>query len=303
MSKNPDKMQAGQTCCGFASIIGLPNAGKSTLMNALVGAKVSIVSKRAQTTRTRVLGIAMHENAQIILLDTPGIFAARKSFEQFMVGAAFEALDEAELTIHLVDAGQKGALAQNQMIIDKLRADSKPCLLVLNKTDKIQKPDLLALAAAFNAAYPYEATFMISALKQAGTQDLLSDLARRMKPGPFLHEEDQITDMPLRLMAAEITREKIFEQLYRELPHAALVETESWETFDNGDIKISQAVIVQRDSQKAIVLGKGGSRIKQIGAASRLELEKLLETRVHLKLFVKVEPNWMERPDLLRLQE
>ncbi|MEZ5919073.1 MAG: GTPase Era [Alphaproteobacteria bacterium] len=159
MSKNPDKMQAGQTCCGFASIIGLPNAGKSTLMNALVGAKVSIVSKRAQTTRTRVLGIAMHENAQIILLDTPGIFAARKSFEQFMVGAAFEALDEAELTIHLVDAGQKGALAQNQMIIDKLRADSKPCLLVLNKTDKIQKPDLLALAAAFNAAYPYEATY------------------------------------------------------------------------------------------------------------------------------------------------
>lgn len=293
---------ASETRCGFVGVIGLPNAGKSTLVNHLVGSKVSIVSRKTHTTRNRILGIALQEAAQIILIDTPGIFDAggRRQMERAMVGAAFDVLEESEIAIHLVDAATKDPLKQNAEIIKKL-PQNKPAILALNKTDKIKKEELLVLAASFNDAHPYHATFMISALKGKGTDDLLKHIAGNLKPGPWMFEEDQITDMPMRMIAAEITREKIYDQLHEELPYAAMVYTESWEDFDNGSIKIGQTVFVERDTQKAIVLGKGGSRIKQIGQAAREELEKLFEARIHLKLFVKVKENWAEQPEQLRL--
>lgn len=289
-----------ETYCGFASVIGLPNAGKSTLINHLVGQKVSIVSRKVQTTRSRVLGILTQGAAQIILIDTPGIFDAKKTMERAMVGAAYDAIEEADLTVHLVDTSVKSAVARNADIIKRL-PPNKPVFLVLNKIDQTKKTDLLAMAGALNEAFDYTATFMISALKGHGTDGLLKELAAHMKPGPWMFDADQVSDMPMRLMAAEITREKLFNQLHRELPTSSFVETENWEQFENGDIKISQLVYVQRDSQKAIVLGKGGRRIKEIGQQSRRELEEILESRVHLKLFVKVKDNWSEQPEMLRL--
>lgn len=288
------------TCCGFASVIGLPNAGKSTLINQLVGQKVSIVSRKVQTTRSRVLGIVTHENAQIILIDTPGIFDAKKTMERAMVGAAFDALEESDMALHIVDASAKAALDNNRAIVKKL-PKNKPVMLVLNKIDTTPKPELLKLAENLNAEYDYAATFMISALKGHGTNELLDALKSRMSEGPWMFEEDDVTDMPMRMMAAEITREKVFNQLHQELPTSTFVETESWENFDNGSIKIGQLVYVQRDSQKAIVLGKQGRRIKQIGQEARKELEELFGQRIHLKLFVKVKEDWTEQPEMLRL--
>lgn len=293
-------MSDQKTRCGFISVIGLPNAGKSTLINTLVGSKVSIVSNKVQTTRTRVLGILMHEKTQIVLIDTPGIFNAQKTMERAMVGAAWEAFDESDIVLHIVDASQKGALEKNREIIQKL-AHKKTAVLVLNKTDLADKPGLLKMAEGFNAEYDYAATFMISALKAKGSEDLLRPLSNLLPEGPWMFDEDEITDMPMRMMAAEITREKIFQQLHHELPHSTLVFTENWEEFDNGSIKINQIIYVQRDSQKAIVLGKGGSRIKQIGEQARKELEELFDARIHLKLFVKVQENWADRPENLRL--
>ena len=282
--------------CGFVAVLGLPNAGKSTLVNALVGSKVSIVSKRVQTTRCRVMGIALHENAQVVLIDTPGVFTPQKAIEKAMVRAAWDALEQANVIIHIVDAGIKSAAVKNDEIIKRLPQDS--CvLLVLNKTDSVSKPDLLALAQALNEKYSYAATFMISALKNQGTRDVLQDVAGRLPDGPWIFGEDQITDMPMRLLAAEITREKIFQQLYQELPYAVLVETEKWENFQDGSVKIDQAIYVRRDTQKAIVLGKGGSQIKKLGEAARLDLENIMGARVHLKLFVKVQEDWPERPE------
>lgn len=294
--------KAQETRCGFVAVIGLPNAGKSTLINQLVGSKVSIVSSKVHTTRNRILGIALHKKAQIILMDTPGIFDAggARAMEKAMVGLAFDTLEESECAVHIVDAAAKNPLEKNAELITKLPSD-KPVLLVLNKTDKIRKPDLLALATGFNEAFSYEATFMVSSLKGDGTSQVLEHLAEQVKPGEWMFDEDQITDMPMRMMAAEITREKIFNQLHKELPYAAMVQTESWEAFDNGSIKINQLVFVERDSQKAIVLGKGGSRIKQIGQEAREELEEIFEARIHLKLFVKVQDKWAERPENLRL--
>lgn len=289
-----------ETHCGFIAVVGLPNAGKSTLMNQLVGAKVSIVSRRVQTTRNRVLGILIHNQAQLILIDTPGIFAPQKTIERAMVDVAFNALDEADCIIHIADASLKNVLKSNTEIIGKLPAD-KPVILVLNKTDKTKKPALLKVAAEMNEAFPYKATFMVSAMNGAGTADILEPLAEMMQPGPWLFDPDQMTDMPMRMMAAEITREKIFEQLHAELPYAVMVQTENWENFDNGSIKIDQAVYVERPSQKAIMLGKGGSRIKEIGMAARLEMEEIFGQKVHLKLFVKVEKDWAEKADNLRL--
>lgn len=291
-----------QQRCGFVAVVGLPNAGKSTLINQLVGSKVSIVSSKVHTTRNRILGIALHKEAQIILMDTPGIFDAggARPMEKAMVGLAFDTLEESEAVIHIVDAATSKTLGKNADIIKKL-PDNKPVILVLNKTDKVHKPDLLKLATEFNEAFNYDATFMVSSLKGSGTDGLLKHLAEQVKPGDWMFDEDQITDMPMRMMAAEITREKIFNQLHEELPYAAMVQTEQWETFDNGSIKIGQLVFVERDSQKAIVLGKGGSRIKQIGQEARLEMEEIFGARIHLKLFVKVEDKWAERPENLRL--
>ncbi len=285
-----------ETSCGFVSVLGLPNAGKSTLINALVGAKVSIVSRKVQTTRSRVLGILIHDKAQIVLIDTPGIFEPKKTLEKAMVTAAWGSVKDADIIFHLVDASQKNTAAQNQIIIDGLQ-NSKNCILVLNKTDRVAKPDLLALAQGLNEKLPYLATFMISALKGDGLSDLLQDTALRMKKSPWMFPEDQITDIPMRMLAAEITREKLFDQLHQELPYAVMVETENWEKFDNGSIKIDQVVYVQKDNQKGIVLGKGGSRIKKIGQDARLELEEMMGERVHLKLFVKVKENWTENAE------
>lgn len=291
---------ASETRCGFIAVIGLPNAGKSTLINALVGSKVSIVSGKAQTTRTRVLGIVVHDRSQLILIDTPGIFDARKTMERAMVGVACEALEEADAVLHIVDASLEKATARNTDLIKKF-PEGKKVFLALNKTDKTPRQHLLECAREMNALFPYAATFMISALKESGTQDVLENLCATLPKGPWLFDEDEITDMPMRMMAAEITREKIFNQLHQELPHSAMVLTESWEDSGKGEIKIHQTILVQRDSQKAIVLGKGGARIKQIGQEARLEMEKLFEARIHLKLFVKVEKDWPERPENLRL--
>ncbi|MCF8496150.1 MAG: GTPase Era [Alphaproteobacteria bacterium] len=282
------------TRSGYAAVIGLPNAGKSTLVNKLVGTKVSIVSRKVQTTRNRVLGITMQDEAQIILIDTPGIFMPRKTLEKAMVRTAWDAVPEADSVIHLVDASARDPLRDSAIIIRGLRNDA-PCFLALNKTDKVSKPDLLTISAAFNERFPYTATYMISGLKGGGVKDLLRGVANSLPKGPWLFPEDQVTDMPMRLMAAEITREKIFERLHEELPYSIMVSTENWEEFDNGSVKIDQAIYTQRDSQKAIVLGKGGAQIQEIGKKARLELEEILERRVHLKLFVKVKEDWPER--------
>tara|TARA_X000001036_G_scaffold89919_2_gene82269 strand:+ start:7477 stop:8379 length:903 start_codon:yes stop_codon:yes gene_type:complete len=295
MSDNKNKEK-----CGFAAVIGLPNAGKSTLMNALVGQKISIVSKRVQTTRSRVLGIVTEKYAQIILMDTPGIFDAKQTLERAMVGAAYDALDESDVVVHLVDASIKKSLENNLGLIKRL-PKNKPVLLILNKIDQVKKPDLLELSQKINAEFDYAATFMVSALKEQGTQDLLTTIEEKMPEGPWMFDEDQVTDMPMRILAAEITREKIFNKLYHELPTSTFVETENWEEFDNGSVKIQQLIYVQRDSQKAIILGKQGRQIKSIGQEAREELEDILERRVHLKLFVKVKENWSEMPETLRL--
>ncbi len=290
-----------QTRCGFVAVVGLPNAGKSTLINHLVGSKVSIVSHKVHTTRMRILGIALHKGAQIILVDTPGIYDASKkgTLERAMVGAAYEALDDADAVLHIVDAAPKHLGEQNKALVEKL-PKNKPSVLALNKIDKTSQENLLKHAQGLNDHHPYDATFMISSLKGHGTEKVLDHFAQNLPEGPWVYEEDQITDLPMRMMAAEITREKIFNQLHKELPYATFVQTESWEQFDNGSIKINQVVYVERDTQKAIVLGKGGSRIKQIGQEARLELEEIFDARIHLKLFVKVQDGWAEKPENLR---
>lgn len=293
-------MRETETRCGFISVVGLPNAGKSTLINTLVGGKVSIVSHKAHTTRMRVLGIFVHEQSQIVLIDTPGVFDAKKTLERAMVGAAYEALDESDSVLHILDASDKKAVARNKDLIEKL-PKNKPVFLALNKTDKVQKPELLKLAQALTEQFDYHAIFMISAIKHSGLKDMLGPLAGSLPVGPWHFAEDEMTDLPMRMMAAEITREKIFKSLHQELPYATMVHTENWEEFDNGSIKIDQVIYVQRPSQKAIVLGKGGAQIKRLGQEARTELEEIFEARVHLKLFVKVQENWTERPENLRL--
>lgn len=291
-------MSSTKSHCGFVSVIGLPNAGKSTLINTLVGAKVSIVSRKVQTTRCRVLGIALHDEAQIILIDTPGIFKPKKTLEKAMVSSALSSFDEAEFIVHIVDAAMRNPLEANSVVmraLDDQGANKQNVILVLNKVDRVSKPDLLAIAQDMNEAFPYMATFMISATEGKGVSDLADFLAEKLPEGPWMFPEDQITDMPMRLMAAEITREKIYDQIHQEIPYSVFVATESWENFDDGSVKISQVIFVQKESQKGIVLGKGGSKIKAVGQAARIELEDILDTRVHLKTFVRVQENWAER--------
>ncbi len=283
------------TRCGFVSVIGLPNAGKSTLVNALVGAKVSIVSQKVQTTRTRILGILTEGATQIALVDTPGLFAPKRALERAMVRTAVSGMEEGDLILHIVDVSRKRPLEDNAAIREMLK-NKAPAVLVLNKIDIIAKHRLLDLTAQMNAAFPYKDTFMISAIKDSGVEDIRKYLAANLPEGVWLFPEDQMSDMPMRMLAAEITREKIFQQLHEELPYAIFVETEAWEEFDNKSIKISQTVFVERETQKAIVLGKGGSKIKEIGSAAREELKKILETDVHLKIHVSVLEKWTERP-------
>jgi GTP-binding protein Era len=282
--------------CGFVGVIGAPNAGKSTLVNHLVGAKVSIVSPKVQTTRTRVMGILNDGDTQIILVDTPGIFTPKKRLEKAMVSAAWAGTKDAEVVVLLADARNGRVNDDTRLIIERLKKTERRVVLALNKIDMVQKEKLLALAQELHAEGVFTDIFMISALTGDGIKEFIKTLSARMPAGDWMFGEDQISDMPMRLLAAEITREKIFLQLGDELPYASTVETESWEEFDNGSVKISQTIYIMRDTQKAIVLGKAGSRIKKLGEAARLELEQILERRVHLSLFVKVREKWTEDP-------
>jgi len=285
--------------CGFIALLGAPNAGKSTLINHFVGAKVSIVSPKVQTTRTRVLGICLQGDSQLIFVDTPGIFSPRRRLDRAMVASAWDGAQDADWICLLVDA-RKGTDRDSQRIIEGLGQKQRPAILVLNKIDLVKKPDLLRLSEELNKTAGFTETFMISALKADGTERLLDYLAAGLPEGPWLFPEDQISDMPQRLMAAEITREKLYLQLRQELPYAATVETENWEEREDGSVRIDQVVYVQRPTQKGIVLGKGGQRIKALGEAARKELEELFDRRVHLFLFVKVREKWGDDPDRYR---
>ena len=294
-------MSAARTRAGFVAIVGAPNAGKSTLVNALVGSKVSIVSPKVQTTRMRVIGIAMTDapdggRAQVVLVDTPGIFRiARRRLERAMVAAAWQGAADADAIALVVDA-ERGLGDETRAIADKLRASRAPRFLILNKIDLVAREKLLALTAESNALLAFEHTFMVSALKQDGVADVLAAFAARLPEGPFLYPEDQAADLPMRLLAAEVTREQVFLQLHQELPYEAAVETEKWEERGDSSVRIEQTIHVQREGQRAIVLGKGGARIKQIGARARHELSRLLERPVHLFLHVKVSERWAEDP-------
>ena len=287
--------------CGFVAVIGAPNAGKSTLINALVGSKVTIVSPKVQTTRALVRGIALHGDAQIIFVDTPGIFEPKERLDHAMVAAAWEGEEGAEVVMVLVDASRKRIDGNTKAIIKRLAENKgeKTFILALNKIDLVKRETLLALAMELNTMLPFAATFMISALKSDGTKTMMDWIASKLPQSPWHFPADQVSDMPMRLLAAEITREKLFLALYRELPYALTVETEEWENFDNGSVKISQVIFIERDTQKAIVLGKGGAQIKEVGEKARLELEQILETRVHLNLFVKVNERWTQDPERL----
>jgi GTP-binding protein Era len=286
--------------CGFVALVGAPNAGKSTLLNTMIGAKVSIVSPRVQTTRTRVLGIATEGDSQIVFIDTPGIFAPKKRLERAMVAAAWQGATDADMVVQLVDAARKSIDADTRNIIARLKGSGRQAVLALNKIDLIKRDKLLALAAELNAEGIFTDTFMISAETGSGVDDLRRFLAARMPEGPWHFPADQLSDIPMRLLAAELVREKLFLQLYQELPYSATVEPEGWEEFDDGSVKISMVIFIERDSQKAIVLGKGGQQIKQIGAAARKELEEMLERRVHLFLHVKVRGEWTDDPERYR---
>jgi GTP-binding protein Era len=294
MAERSEPAAAGDTRCAFIALVGAPNAGKSTLLNALVGQKLSIVSPKVQTTRSRVLGIAIEERAQLVYIDTPGIFRdPKRRLERAMVKAAWSGAGDADLVLVLVDAA-RGFDRDSRTIVETLK--DKQLMLALNKIDLVKRPVLLELAAKINAAVPLLATFMISAQSGDGIADLKRDLARRAPPGPWAYPEDQLAEMPLRLMAAEFTREQLFLQLHEELPYSLMVETETWKDQPDGSARIDQAITVARDSHKAIVLGKGGQRLKAVGSAARAELAAALGRPVHLFLHVKVRENWLEDP-------
>jgi GTP-binding protein Era len=269
-------------------------------VNALVGAKVSIVTRKVQTTRARLRGIAVAGASQIVLVDTPGIFAPKRRLERAMVAAAWSGARDADVIALVFDAGRKGIDADSRLIIDGLKDLGRRAVLLLNKVDAVKRPRLLELAATFEAEGLFDRTFMISALTGDGVDDLRAFLAAAMPEGPWHYPEDQLSDLPLRLMAAETTREKLFQRLHQELPYALTVETERWQDFEDGSAKIEQTIYVQRDTQKAIVLGKSGINIKQIRSESQKELEELLGRKVHLFLFVKVRRNWIEDPERYR---
>jgi GTPase len=289
-----------KTHCGFVAVIGAPNAGKSTLVNALVGTKVSIVTPKVQTTRMPVRGVAIKGDAQIVFVDTPGIFKPRRRLDRAMVKSAWTGAGDADAILVIVDsalvaAEPEGLAARDtQMIVEGLKASGRKAGLVLNKSDAMKRVDLLPLAQQLNEAGVFSDVFMISALTGEGVGDVAQWCAVRMPEGVWLYPEDQAADIPSRLLAAEITREKLYLRLHDELPYAASVETEVWTERKDGSVRIDQTIFVERDGQKAIVLGKGGKAVKAIGEAARKEMEQLFERRVHLFLFVKVRENWAE---------
>jgi GTPase len=284
---------------GFAALIGAPNAGKSTLLNALVGAKISIVSRKVQTTRTQVRGIAIRGQSQIVFVDTPGIFQPKRRLDRAMVDSAWGGAADADVVALLVDV-RKWDSPETDAILDRLKGARQPKALILNKVDTIEKPRLVEIAAGLNAKLPFDATFMIAALTGYGCSELMDWLAARVPEGPWLYPEDQISDAPLRFLAAEITREKMFERLHDELPYRSTVETEAWETLKDGSVKITQAIYVEREGQRKIVLGEKGSTIKSIGTAARKDIAEAAETKVHLFLFVKVREDWESDPERYR---
>jgi GTP-binding protein Era len=295
------------TRCGFCAIIGAPNAGKSTLINALVGTKVAIVSPKVQTSRRPVRGIAIAGETQIVFVDTPGIFRPRRRLDRAMVSSAWAGAEEADAVLLIVDAADltgrdNGPGARDTMaILENLKqSPAKKKALVLNKIDGLKREKLLPLVEKLHTEAVFEDVFLISALKGEGVADVAQWVAARMPEGPWLYPEDQAADIPLRLLAAEVTREKLYLRLHDELPYASTVETEKWEERKDGSVRIDQVVYVQRDGQKAIVLGKGGATIKKIGELARTELEELLGRRVHLFLFVKVREDWAEKSEHYR---
>jgi GTP-binding protein Era len=285
--------------CGFVAVVGAPNAGKSTLVNALVGQKVAIVTPKAQTTRTRLLGIAIAGESQILLLDTPGIFAPRRRLDRAMVAAAWTGAEEAELVCLVIDAS-RGLTGSVGELIERLKARPTPKLVVLNKVDLVRKEKLLDLAAAVSDALAPEEIFMVSATSGDGIADLKQWLAARVPEGPWHFPEEQVSDATDRMTAAEMTREQLYRQLHAELPYDAAVVTEKYEERRDGSVAIHQQILVGRDSQRAIVLGKRGARIREIGEAARAEIGAVLGRKVHLFLHVKVDPKWEEDRSLYR---
>jgi GTPase len=285
--------------CGFVALIGAPNAGKSTLLNRFVGQKLAIVTPKAQTTRNRLLGIAMEGPTQIIFVDTPGIFAPRRRLDRAMVAAAWSGAADADEVVLLVDASRR-VDHDTSHILDRLAESGRKAILALNKIDLVPRESLLALAATLSREGPFEPIFMISGLNGDGVEDVRRHLAAVLPRGPWLFPEDQLSDAPQRMIAAEVTREQVFLQLHEELPYASTVETEQWEERSDGSVRIEQVIYVRRPGQRAIVLGERGQRIKAIGARARAELERMLERRVHLFLFVKVRENWVEDRERFR---
>jgi GTPase len=288
-----------ETRCGFIALIGAPNAGKSTLINALVGTKVSIVSHKVQTTRALVRGIAIEGRSQLVLIDTPGIFAPRRRLDRAMVTSAWTGAHDADIVALMIDA-KRGLDEETEAILGKLSDVKGRKILVLNKVDLVAKPNLLALAQDANGRAEFAATFMVSALSGDGIGDLKAWLAAHAPEGPWHYPEDQISDAPLRSLAAEITREQVFNRLHQELPYRSTVETDVWKELRDGSVRIEQTIYVERESQRKIVLGKGGASIKAIGAAARTEIARIIEQPVHLFLFVKVREGWGDDPERFR---
>ena len=294
-----DILNSNEKVCGFVALVGAPNAGKSTLLNALVGSKIAIVTHKVQTTRSRLVGVAVHDDAQMIFVDTPGIFTAKKRLERAMVAAAWEGANDADIVILLVDCTHK-IDDSTRTIAEGLKQSSKKTILALNKIDVVKRDTLLAMAQELNDLGDFEETLMISAKTGNGLSDLQNKIANFLPKGPWLYPEDHLTDITERVLASEITREKFFERFHEELPYAATIETERWKDLKDGSVRIEQVIYVERDSQKAIVIGKGGKGLKTIGKMAREELEELLDRKVHLFIFVKVRKGWSDDKERYR---
>ena len=287
------------TRCGFVTLLGAPNAGKSTLVNTMVGAKVSIVSPKVQTTRSRVRGIVVKDDCEIVLVDTPGIFKPKRRLDRAMVAAAWQEAEYTDLRVLMVDA-RRGVDDDTRAIVDSLKKNKLAAVLVLNKIDLVKPEKLLELSAQLNALHDFSETFMLSASTGEGVKEFENRIAAQMPESPFMFPADQVSDLPNRLLAAEITREKLYMNLNQELPYVTTVLTDSWKDLDNGSIRLDQTIYVERERPRQIVLGKNGAMIKKIGMQARKELEDLFECRVHLFLFVKVREKWGDNPELYR---
>jgi GTP-binding protein Era len=298
-SSPPATTQDTQTRCGFIALIGAPNVGKSTLINELVGSKVAIVSHKVQTTRALLRGIAIADGSQLVFIDTPGIFAPKRRLERAMVTNAWTGVQDADIAAVLIDAA-RGLDEEADAILARIAETRQPKILLINKVDLVDKSALLAIVKAANERVAFAATFMISALTGDGVADVRSWLAAHVPPGPWHYPEDQITDAPLRQLAAEITREKLYLRLHQELPYQSTVETESWKELKDGSTRIEQTIYVERESQRKIVLGKGGQTIKAIGADARRDIGDMIDGTVHLFLFVKVREHWADDPERYR---